>query len=289
MAIALFLFVGVELVEPDAGASDQKNILHLNEDLLVEYIQYRKKTFNPDFAKTYWKGLAPSERSDLIHDYVREEVLYREAINLGLQDNDQIIRRRLIQKLEYVTEGFASDINVSQQDLEDYFRLHQEEYQIEASVTFTHVFFDFSSQLNSSLEETALQTLGYLLEKSVAFEKASEHGDRFIYHRNYVGRTRQLVASHMGADMAQKIFQLPMNTWSGPFESPYGLHLVLVVENNPSRLPNYQEVAPLVLEDYRRQKLDDMRHRKIQELIAQYRIELDPSMQNVPADFAYVK
>ncbi|GAA5442001.1 hypothetical protein Misp06_00162 [Microbulbifer sp. NBRC 101763] len=289
LAIALFLFVGIELVDPKAGASDQTNILHLNEDLLIEYIQYQKKTFNPRFARTYWQSLAPSDRSDLIHDYIREEVLYREAMNLGLQDNDQIIRRRLIQKLEYVTDGFVGDINVSRQDLEQYFWLHQEEYRIEASVTFTHVFFDFRNQFNNSLEEVALQTLDHLLEKSVAFEKSAGYGDRFIFHRNYVARTRQLVASHMGEDMTRKIFQLPINTWSGPYQSPYGLHLVLVVENNPSRLPNFQEVAPLVLEDYRRQRMDDMRRRKIQELIAQYRVEWDLSIQDLSADFTYVK
>ncbi|WHI50057.1 hypothetical protein P3339_16590 [Microbulbifer sp. MLAF003] len=139
LAIALFLFVGIELVDPKAGASDQTNILHLNEDLLIEYIQYQKN-IQPEVCQDLLAELGPSDRSDLIHDYIREEVLYREAMNLGLQDNDQIIRRRLIQKLEYVTDGFVGDINVSRQDLEQYFWLHQEEYRIEASVTFTHVF-----------------------------------------------------------------------------------------------------------------------------------------------------
>ncbi|XZZ64234.1 hypothetical protein ACJJIF_21960 (plasmid) [Microbulbifer sp. SSSA002] len=77
----------------------------------------------------------------MIDDYIREEILYREAINLGLQEHDQIIRRRLIQKLDYVTGGFSSKISITDEDLKNYFKLNQEKYRIEASITFTHVFF----------------------------------------------------------------------------------------------------------------------------------------------------
>ncbi|GAB2884603.1 peptidylprolyl isomerase [Microbulbifer echini] len=289
LIIALLLFVGAELIEKKGDGSDQEHIILLNKDNLIEYIQYQKKTFNPIYSRRYWQNLTDIERANLIADYIQEEILYREAINLGLQENDQIIRRRLIQKLEYVTEGFFEDININEDNLEAYFRLHQEKYRIDASITFTHVFFDHKIHSKIKLKETAKRTLDHLLKKSEAFEKSSLYGDRFVFHRNYVERTPQLVASHFGDAFAKWAFQLPLNTWSGPFESPYGLHLVLAISNKSSRLPNFREAAPLVRADYRHEKMEEKKRRKIEELMNRYQVVWSSPMPNVSTEVTYAK
>ncbi|WP_445360149.1 peptidyl-prolyl cis-trans isomerase [Microbulbifer sp. EKSA005] len=284
--IALVLFVVAELLIEENGTNFEDTLL-ISEDILIEHLQFQKKTFNQSFARRYWEGLTQPEKSDLINDYIKEEVLYREALNLGLQKHDQIIRRRLIQKLDYVNGGFSSNTDISEEDLENYFQLYREKYRIEASITFTHVFFDFRRHSKEKLEKTVKQSLNHLIKQSVPFEESAFYGDRFIFHRNYADRTPHLVASHFGDDLAERIFQLPLNTWSGPFKSPYGLHLILVSENKTSRLPNFRETAPLVLEDYRRNKMEENRQLRIQELLAGYRIERDASIPYVPVDITY--
>ncbi|WP_444916437.1 peptidyl-prolyl cis-trans isomerase [Microbulbifer sp. JMSA003] len=284
--IALLLFVFAELLIEENGTNYEDTLL-ISEDILIEHLQFQKKTFNQSFVRRYWKGLTQPEKSNLINDYIKEEVLYREALNLGLQKHDQIIRRRLIQKLDYVNGGFSSNTDISEEDLENYFQLHREKYRIEASITFSHVFFDFRRHSTEKLEETVKQNLNHLIKQSVPFEESALYGDRFIFHRNYVDRTPRLVASHFGDDFAESIFQLPLNTWSGPFESPYGLHLILVSENKTSRLPSFREASPLVLEDYRRNKMEENKQLRIQELLAGYRIERDASIPYVPVDITY--
>ncbi|WP_444898180.1 peptidyl-prolyl cis-trans isomerase [Microbulbifer sp. SSSA005] len=284
--IALLLLVVAELLIEENGTNHEDTLL-ISEDILIEHLQFQKKTFNQSFARRYWEGLTQPEKSNLINDYIKEEVLYREALNLGLQKHDQIIRRRLIQKLDYVNGGFSSNTDISEEDLENYFQLHREKYRIEASITFTHVFFDFRRHSKEKLEKTVKQSFNHLIKQSVPFEESARYGDRFIFHRNYVDRTLRLVASHFGDDLADSIFQLPLNAWSGPFESPYGLHLILVSENKTSRLPSFREAAPLVLEDYRRNKMEENRQLKIQELLAGYRIERDASIPYVPMDITY--
>ncbi|MCO1336429.1 peptidylprolyl isomerase [Microbulbifer sp. OS29] len=289
LLIASALFGGAEMVRLKGDSLDQAHTLTLSEDLILEYIQYKKKTFNLGFAGAYWRGLSPAEKSSLIDDYIREEVLFREAIKLGLEKNDQIIRRRLIQKLDYVTRGFADDIDVSLEDLKTYFQQHQESYRLEPSITFTHVFFDARKHSSERINVLALQTLQHLSEKSEAFEKSSGYGDRFPFHRNYVERTPQLVASHLGGAIVEKVFKLPLNTWSGPFESPYGLHLVLVVKNIASRLPAFHDAAPMILEDYRRENMDRLSRKRLQELMARYQIEMDVSLLSVSPSLTYAK
>ncbi|WP_444898474.1 peptidyl-prolyl cis-trans isomerase [Microbulbifer sp. VAAC004] len=286
--IALILFIAAEFLNKD-NRFNQEYTLLINEDKIIEHLQFQKKTFNQTFARRYWQSLTQTEKFNLIDDYIREEILYREAINLGLQEHDQIIRRRLIQKLDYVTGGFSSKISITDEDLKNYFQLNQEKYRIEASITFTHVFFDARHYSKENLEETAKQTLDQLLKQSIPFEKSSLYGDRFLFHRNYVERTSQLVASHLGNTLAQNVFRLPLNTWSGPLESPYGLHLILVSDHKKSRLPSLSEAYPLILEDYRREKLEVNKKMKFKELLAEYRVEWDNSLPYVPMDTIYAK
>ncbi|WP_143731141.1 peptidyl-prolyl cis-trans isomerase [Microbulbifer sp. GL-2] len=289
LLIALMLFGSAELLKLKGGSLDQEYTLTVSEDLLFKYIQYQKKTFSPGFARAYWQGLSSSEKAFLIDNYIHEEVLYREAISLGLEKNDQIIRRRLIQKLEYVTRGVAHEVDISQNALKNYFQHHQERYRLEASITFTHVFFDGRKHSAERMNVLALQTLENLRSKSEVFERSSGYGDRFPFHRNYVERTLQLVSSHMGEFLAQQVFTLPLNTWSGPFESPYGLHLVLVTKNTASRLPTFKEAAPMVVEDYRREKMDSASRQKLQKLIARYQIDWGVSVPDTSMSLTHAE
>jgi len=289
LLISVVLFCGAELTNLKGGSPSQAYTLTVSESLLFKYIQYQKKTFSPGFARAYWQGLSPSEKAVLIDDYIREEVLYREAVSLGLEKSDQIIRRRLIQKLDYVTRGVAHEVDISQNELKNYFQLRQERYRLEASITFTHVFFDGRKHSAERMDVLALQTLEELRSKSEAFERSSGYGDRFPFHRNYVERTLQLVSSHMGEFLAQQVFTLPLNTWSGPFVSPYGQHLVLVTKNTASRLPTFKEAVPMVVQDYRREKMDSARRQKLQKLITRYKIDWEISVPDTSMSLTYAE
>jgi len=278
ITIGVVLFYLVETFLPNEGGVDNPYAIEVNEPVLIKFLQYQKKSFNAAAADAHWQGLTADAKEALVNDFVRDEVLYREALNLGLDEDDQIIRRRLIQKLDYVTRGFITDVaKVSEGELEQFFADNKDDYKIDASVTFTHVFFDVSKHGDESAMAFAQETLQQLNDNKAPFENAPNFGDRFLFHRNYVDRTPAFVQSHFGDKLAENVFALPASNqqWQGPFVSKYGVHLVMVTKNLPSRMPELEEVAGLVLEGARRLKLDAARRDALEKMISKYSIEGD--------------
>ncbi len=275
VAAGLALFLLSEIFRSDSNEIDS-NRLVVDQDVLVKHLQYKKRAFNQAEAQNYYLSLSKSAREKLIADYIREEVLYREALALGLEEDDQIIRRRLIQKLDYISLGFADDLpEISVQRLAQYFSENHATYLIDSSITFTHVFFDADKHGASNAAGLARTTLDKLNNDHVAFEHAARYGDRFLFHRNYVDSTRALIASHFGKNLADALFGLSNadNTWHGPLISQYGAHLVMIKQIEPARLPELHEVAGIVLQDMRRELSAALRGKKIERLIGRYQVE----------------
>jgi len=254
LAAGLGLFVLFGLVNRDEGDSDP-NVIVVDRDVLLTFTQYRIKAFNPSLAKQKLDSMSDEELERFIDDYVREEVLYREAIALGLDEDDYVIRRRLVQKLEFITEGFAeASANLDEAAVQRFFDANKADYYVEPYVTFTHVFFETENRPREQARALAEKELVKLNRNGVPFSHAPRHGDRFLYHVNYVERTPDYVASHFGPPMAKAVFELEPNDfiWQGPFDSPYGVHLVLLTTNEPGREPDLAELEGRVREDARR-------------------------------------
>lgn len=254
LAAGLGLFVLFGLVNRDEGDSDP-NVIIVDRDALLTFVQYRIKAFNPTLAEEKLGSLSDEELQRFIDDYVREEVLHREALQLGLDEDDYVIRRRLVQKLEFITEGFAeASGDLDEAAVQRYFDANKADYYVEPYVTFTHVFFETENRSREQARALAEKEHVKLNRNGVPFSDAPRYGDRFLYHVNYVERTPEYVASHFGAPMAKALFELEANDfiWRGPFDSPYGVHLVLLTTNEPGREPELAELEGRVREDARR-------------------------------------
>ncbi len=272
MALGVVLYALVDIFSPNEDALNS-NIIKINQESMVRFLQFQNKAFNDDKALSKWQSMSSLEKGNLTEDYIREEVMYREALTLGLDVDDQIIRRRLIQKIEFINMGFQSDMaKINETELQEYFEQNINDYQIDAAITFTHVFFerDKSNQTGQFLASKALFKLN---GQQVPFEHAAQFGQRFFYHRNYVDRTPVFVASHFGADFSTQAFSvLPDGQWHGPIKSKYGYHLVMVTKNQSARLPVLTEVAGQVLESLQRIKQNNIKKEALKALIAKYKI-----------------
>ena len=272
--IGLFVLFGV--VNRDQ-AGDDPNVVEVDQEALLRFVQYRLKAFNPELAEKKLGSLSDEELDRVIDDYVREEVLHREALALGLAEDDYVIRRRLVQKLEFITEGFTeSSVGADPAAVERYFSENASDYYVEPYVTFTHVFFDTEDRPRQEAYARAETKLSELNKESTPFSDAPKHGDRFLYHVNYVERTPEYVASHFGAEMANAIFELEPNefVWRGPFDSPYGVHLVLLTTNEPGRTPELTEVEGRVVEDWRRHVIRERTESAIADIVAAYDVRI---------------
>jgi peptidyl-prolyl cis-trans isomerase C len=276
LAIALLLFGGERWINAEHYAYDQYRI-EVGESELLQFMQQRAKTFKPDQAVAALARLKPQDRQRLVDDYVREEVLFREAMALNLDSNDPIIRRRLIQKMDYLAQGFYDQAEpLTEEDLRSYYAQNQQDYKKAAEATFTHVFISTQNRGGTEAQAMAAGLLKQLNTEKVPFENASRYGERFLYNRNYVNREDDEIASHFGASFQQQVFAFDSEQqWQGPVQSDHGWHLVLLVKNTDAYTPAFEQVSAAVLADRQRQQQRDIKRQAIDKLIAKYQIETE--------------
>lgn len=275
LAIGLFVLHSVVSHEDETTAS--KRIV-VNQENLLTFIQYRTKVFEPKVAAVRLDSLSEEALQRVIGDYVREEALHREALALGLERDDYVIKRRLIQKMDFVTQGFGDAlVNPGDEEVQQYYEEHKDEYYVEPTITFTHVFFDKARHGQEKAIQSAKDKLKYLTAKQVPFIDAAKHGERFLYGMNYVERSLEYVNSHFGEAMTEAIFQLPSdeNRWHGPFVSQWGTHLVLVSGKQDGRIPDLAEVRHRVENELRREQIRDLANQMAQQIIDTYDVQLD--------------
>lgn len=277
LAAGLCLFILFDVLSPsDQGDADSQTIV-VDRDALLTFIQYRTKAFDPQSAAARLDALSDEGRAQLIEEYVREEALHREALALELGRDDYVIRRRLVQTLQFIAQGFPDGA----EELDDarirrFFEEHRQDYFVAPSVTFTHVFFDAERRGRDQARSAAMATLDRLNQAGVSFSNAPQYGDRFLYQLNYVERALDYVESQFGASMAKAILNLEPDPtkWRGPFESAYGVHLVMVTGNEPGRYPSLNEVRSRVAEDLRRTAAREREEVIVRGIVDSYRVEV---------------
>ena len=214
------------------------------------------------------------ELRGLVDAYVREEVLYREALDVGLDRDDQVIRRRLVQKLEFITEDLASQVQPSEATLQAFFRDSVDRYRFPERRSFEHVYFN-ADQRGAAIDTDVARVLAEVRARSVTLAQAVDRGDRFMLPHEYRRLSPEEVARSFGGRFADALFALEAGEWQGPVVSGYGLRLVRVTDVEEGRVPALAEVREEVLLDYatvaRRQASEAL----YEGLRAQYEIEID--------------
>lgn len=278
LALGLGLFWLYAALNPGGGTLvDPKNII-VDRDALLTFVQYRTKTFQPKLAAARLDAMPKEKLKRLIDDYVREEALHREALALGLGRNDYVIKRRMIQKIDFITQGFAEAvIKLGENDIKAHYEASKERYREQAFITFTHVFFAAEQREVDKATVLANAKLAELKAGPAPFSDAPKHGARFPYGVNYVERTRDQVESHFGKPMTRALFELEPDdsAWNGPFLSPYGAHLVMVVGKKEARIPPLEEVRERVEADLTSERRKEQSEKAIKAIVDGYRVEID--------------
>ena len=224
---------------------------------------------------TRQRGAPPTraQLDGLIEDFIREEVLYREAIASGLDQGDAIVRRRLAQKVEFLAQSVASTIEPTDAELRVFFEANSERYVVPEQVGFEHVYFS-RERRGAGAEEAARGALALLTGGGPAAAEAAALGDRFMLQRAYPPQTRDQIRDLFGPRFAARVFELPPDVWTGPVESSYGAHLVRVRRRVPSRLPALAEVRGAVTRDLDEQRLRSAADEYYARLRARFEIEI---------------
>jgi hypothetical protein len=210
----------------------------------------------------------------LVRDHLRESVLYREAVAMGLDKDDVIIRRRMAQKLEFLAEDLIQPEPATDEELQAYFQAHLEQYQIEPLLTFTHVFIDPDKRGDDTLKD-AEKLKAELIASSIVPDANSDLGDRFMLQSYYPERTEADLSKLFGGEFANSIMRLEPKEWHGPVLSGYGTHLVYVQDRLEFPPPTYVQVADRVREDQASAEREKLNDEYIASLLSRYEVVIE--------------
>jgi hypothetical protein len=226
-----------------------------------------------DVWEKQWRRLPTDEElQKLIEQFIQEEVLYREALALGLEKDDTIIRRRLAQKMRFLIQDIADQNQPEVAELKAFFEENREQFQAPTRVSFTHVYFN-PDRRGAAAVEDARQVLESLKESAV--ERATDRGDPFMLHYDYVEISQQEVARLFGQRFAENLLALRPGPWRGPIRSGYGIHLVRILDYVPAQMPQFAEVADRVRQEFMDTQRRNANEEAITSLKARYRIVID--------------
>jgi hypothetical protein len=274
------IFAAYHWTSDDAGDTDI-NAINVDEAALLEFMQYRSKSFDPQAARDRFFSFSGPARQQVIEQFVREEALYRRALQFGFEQGDYVIRRRLVQKMDFIAEGLAIDQSqLREEAIKQHYLANLTQYSQPATISFAHVFFSSSKHSAALAETKAIALLARLNAQELGLEHASQFGDRFPYQINYVEKSRPQVADHFGAEMAAELFALVVQPkrWQGVVQSEHGSHLVVVAGRKPAHTADFEVVSGRVLVDLRNQIKRSNQQRYIDQVIEEYQVSIDPAL-----------
>ena len=234
-----FVLIGAALFVLFAVVNDD----YTPEDDTIIITEGKIENLATIFAKTWQRPPTQEELDGLIEDYLKEEVFYREALAMGLDSDDLIIRRRMRQKMEFVAEDFAASIEPTDQELSEFLTGNMEKFEIPPQYTFRQVYLDPDKHVRS-LEADAEELKRRL--QSGAIRNIEEAGDPIMLTHRFVQATPFEITRAFGDNFTIAISSLQKGQWQGPVRSGYGFHLVLLEDVTLSREPELAEVRPEV-------------------------------------------
>ena len=205
-------------------------------------------------AKTYQSqfGQPPGEveLKALLDRYVEDEMLYREGIALALDREDEVVRRRIVQKVRFLTEDRAAIEPPDDAALQRYFEANRERYALPETHSFSHVYFSPDKAGEAAARAAAVAELARLSKSGV--DRAPERGDRFPGPSDLAAATVADLGRLFGSssELVASLAEAPVGSWSGPFRSGYGWHLVYVSAREAEHPVPFAEVRQQVEQDY---------------------------------------
>ena len=220
------------------------------------------------FVKTWQRPPTPEELKGLIDDYILEEVYYRKAIAMGIDKNDTMIRRRLRQKMEFLSDDAATLAEPNDEELKAYLAANESMFRSEPVYTFRQIYFN--------AEKHGDDPLAYVRTQADNLRAGSEvTGDPTLLPKAFEDAPRRAVDSTFGAGFAKQLDTLTPGQWSDPISSGIGLHLIRLESCLPGRLPDLEEIRPLVQREWANQKRLKFRQKFNEGLLKNYKVLIE--------------
>jgi parvulin-like peptidyl-prolyl cis-trans isomerase-like protein len=258
IGVALFLLYGI--VNKN---SSSKNTIVINDFDVENLIST---------WEMQWKR-PPTEKElqSLINLNVKQEIFYQEALKMNLDHNDEIIKRRLSQKMQFLSNDIASLVEPSDEDLNNYFQEHTNKYLLPYSYSIYQI--TFSPDKREDNFKDAAETLKQF--PNATFEEMKNRGDRLSFNYYFENIDANELALQLGSKFSDALQRQEANKWVGPIVSGFGFHLVFITKKTNPQIPEYESVKKQLLRDYEYDNQKEVNELIYKELKKKYHIEFD--------------
>ncbi|HEX4241575.1 MAG TPA: peptidylprolyl isomerase [Steroidobacteraceae bacterium] len=264
--LAHFVLLGAMLFALDRAVEEHARFSR------IAITQDRIDRIADNYRRQFGDSPSSPQLQALVDKYIDEEILYREALKLGLDREDEIVRRRLVQKYEFLQQDLSAPQRPTDAELEDHYREHAARYRVPARVTFTQTYFSTDLRGDQGARRAAQALASRLNRRGIT--RAVEQGDRFPGPDDFTALSAEELLRVFGeGTLTRGIFDVQAGRWSAPLRSGYGWHTVYVTAREPDRQAAFAEVRDQVERDYIESMRTMRNARALASLRAQFTIE----------------
>jgi len=274
LLLGAFLFAADRYLQPASGGTPSSKQIQLSPDDLSQMVilfqsQWRREPTTQELAR-------------LVENKVQEEILYREALAMGLEKDDTIVKRRMAQKLRFLAEDVASAREPTSAELRNWFEKNQSMFAQPSRVSFRHLYFSPDRRRERAREDAA-KALSKLAGQTQDAMLAASLADPFMFQDYYRDRAPEYLSKEFGPQFAQAVAKLPPGSWQGPVESGLGWHLVFVDTVIAGRVPAFEEIEPDVKTAWLGEQKAQSWSKAYAEMRAKYTVLLPAPPDSAPA------
>lgn len=269
LLIGAVLFLIFKVYDDPADSQSSRIVI---SDGQIEFLK-------ANYARTRQRTPSKEEEHGLIDNYLREEILYREALALGFDKDDSVIRNRLRQKMDLMSDELAGIAVPTEAQLQQFLKHNSEKFRTEPQIAFRHIFIDISHR-GIAAEDEAKRILSILSDEGDRTNPETL-GDRLMQPKSF-GLTRvSEIAKLFGKPFSFELTKIPPGQWAGPIQSGYGLHLILVSDYIAESMPQLDEIRETVEWEWSAANKKELKENIYNELRKKYTIEFERSENGV--------
>jgi len=266
LGLVIFGLQAVLERKPEAVADDP---------YLVEVSSADIEWFRTMWSKRMGREPTVEDLRGQVNQLIREQILSREAVSMGLDEGDMVVRRRLAQKMDFLFRDLSDITEPPDSGLQEYLQKNRNKYEIPPRVTFTHVYFNTDKRGEERAAKAVRSLVERLNAKKGVPSNASALGDPFLLQHSYSNKTLVEIRGEFGPQFAKTVWKQEPRTWQGPVASGYGLHAVYVHERSNAKLPAFSDLKERLKSDWMAARQREIGRKAYEKLRERYQVLLE--------------
>jgi hypothetical protein len=270
-ALVHFLLISVGIYGLYAGLTDGSDD---GDGRTITVSAVEVSALKEQWMRIWQRKPTEEELAEIIQGSVRTQVLYREAVAMGLEQGDTVVERRLAQRLEMLAKSLMAPDEPSEDELRAWFTENQDKFREPDRYSIVQVYFNPDRRDAATLDDARVAFEELQSMEGIPADIAS-YGDRLMSQNYYVDQTELDLRKTFGSGFIEQVMELKPGLWHGPILSGYGTHLIYVTEVTRAPIPDYNTFKDQVREGWTAEKVEELGEQFVENLVAKYEVTIE--------------